>query len=67
MLWLDIDHTRDFNYFELHSDKFTQAGIEKMNAQVAGFGRRIVVIADCHIRASEEYFVYKNGIEMEKG
>lgn len=36
-----------------------------MNTEIEEAGRRIVVIVDPHIKASEDYFVYKNGMDMQ--
>lgn len=36
-----------------------------MNSEIEQSGRRIVVIVDPHIKASEDYFVYSEGMEMQ--
>ena len=36
-----------------------------MNREIEQSKRRITVIVDPHIKASEDYFVYENGIELQ--
>ena len=36
-----------------------------MNSEIEEQGRRIVVIVDPHIKVSDDYFVYSEGIEMQ--
>lgn len=37
-----------------------------MNSEIEAAGRRIVVIVDPHIKASDDYFVYNEGMEMQE-
>lgn len=36
-----------------------------MNGEIEQSGRRIVVIVDPHIKASKDYFVYAEGMELQ--
>jgi hypothetical protein len=36
-----------------------------MNQEVEDANRRLTVILDPHIKVSEDYFVYKDGIKLE--
>ena len=65
VLWMDIDHTHDYQYFEFNNKTFTPSQIEQMNKEVERWGRRFVVITDCHIKAELSYSVYADGLQME--
>ena len=43
---------------------FTTEQITQMNAEIEASHRRITVIVDPHIKASEDYHVYQNGIKL---
>ena len=36
-----------------------------MNSEIEEQGRRIVVIVDPHIKVSEDYFVYAEGMDLQ--
>ena len=36
-----------------------------MNSQIEASHRRITVIVDPHIKASDDYFVYKQGMDLQ--
>jgi len=36
-----------------------------MNKAIEDSGRRIVVIVDPHIKVSDDYFVYKTGMDLQ--
>ena len=38
-----------------------------MNSEIEAAGRRITLIFDPHIKVSDDYFVYKNGMEIQMG
>lgn len=38
-----------------------------MNTEIEAAHRRITVIVDPHIKATEDYYVYANGIALESG
>ena len=44
---------------------FTTEQIKQMNTEIEASHRRITVIVDPHIKASEDYHVYQNGIELQ--
>jgi len=37
-----------------------------MNKEIEDSGRRIVVIVDPHIKASDDYFVYTEGMQLQE-
>lgn len=61
VLWMDIDYTKDYKYFEFHEHRFAQSQVEKMNKQVAESKRRFVVITDPHIKVEANYTVFSKG------
>ena len=71
VLWMDIEWADQYSdpagyeYFKFNPQNFTKTQIAQMNEEVEAAHRRITVITDPHIKASEEYFVYANGIELE--
>lgn len=65
VLWLDIEHTQDHMYFVFNEQNFTAYDVARMNDAIEQSNRRIVAITDPHIKASEEYYVYNNGIALE--
>jgi alpha-glucosidase (family GH31 glycosyl hydrolase) len=52
-------------YFVFNPLNFTTEGIKSMNQEVEDANRRLTVILDPHIKVSEDYFVYKDGIKLE--
>ena len=64
VLWSDIEWAQQYGdpagyeYFKFNPQNFTETQIEQMNSEIEDQGRRIVVIVDPHIKASEDYFVY---------
>jgi len=36
-----------------------------MNKEIEASNRRLTVIVDPHIKASDDYYVYKNGIDLQ--
>lgn len=53
-------------YFVFNPQNFTTDGIAQMNKEIEDSGRYITTIIDPHIKVSDDYFVYKDGEEMEK-
>lgn len=70
VLWMDIewaDQNSDpsgYEYFKFNPQNFTEAQIEQMNQEIEAQNRRITVIVDPHIKASDDYFVYSKGMEL---
>jgi len=70
VLWSDIEWAQQnddpdgYEYFKFNPKNFTDTSIEQMNSEIEQSGRRIVVIVDPHIKASDDYFVYSEGMEM---
>ena len=71
VLWSDIEWAQQYDdpagyeYFKFNPKNFTETQISDMNSQIEASGRRIVVIVDPHIKASEDYFVYAQGIDLQ--
>jgi alpha 1,3-glucosidase len=71
VLWMDINWAQNNNdrfgeeYFVFNPLNFTTEGIKSMNQEVEDANRRLTVILDPHIKVSEDYFVYKDGIKLE--
>ena len=71
VLWSDIEYSQQnddptgYEYFKFNPKNFTDSQITQMNSEIEAAGRRIVVIVDPHIKASEEYFVYAQGIDLQ--
>eukprot|EP00033_Pygsuia_biforma_P001531 GCRY01001726.1.p1 GENE.GCRY01001726.1~~GCRY01001726.1.p1 ORF type:complete len:887 (+),score=268.23 GCRY01001726.1:142-2802(+) len=58
VLWLDIEHTDGKRYLTWNKDLFPNP--DQMQHDLAAKGRKMVTIADPHIRKDDNYFVYKN-------
>jgi len=41
--------------------------VQALNAQIERSKRRLVMINDPHIKASEDYFVYSQGMALQNG
>ena len=71
VLWSDIawadqyDDPTGYEYFIFNPKNFTEAQINQMNGEIEEQGRRIVLIVDPHIKVSDDYFVYSNGMELQ--
>ncbi|CDW82926.1 neutral alpha-glucosidase c [Stylonychia lemnae] len=66
VIWLDIDHTSNFEYFTWNTDKFSNQSLEIMNELIEQRKRKIVVISDPHIRKNDSYFLYDAIKKIEK-
>ena len=70
VLWSDIEWAQQNNdpqgyeYFKFNPANFTEAQITQMNSEIEDAGRRIVVIVDPHIKVSDDYFVYTQGMQQ---
>ena len=56
VIWLDIEHTNGKRYFTWDTGKFPNP--EKMQDDVAHYGRKMVTISDPHIKKDDGYQVY---------
>jgi alpha-glucosidase (family GH31 glycosyl hydrolase) len=65
VFWFDINHAQNKQYTEFDYKKFSQKQMMHMNDAVAHSKRRLVAIVDPHIRANEEYHVYKEGMQLQ--
>ena len=65
VLWQDIEHTNKKQYFEFDESLYSRSSIESLNIAIEMDQRRLVVITDPHIRAHEDYPVYRNGSYFE--
>jgi len=52
-------------YFVFNEQNFTSYDVARMNEVIEKANRRIVAITDPHIKASEDYYVYSDGITLE--
>lgn len=64
VFWSDLYYTQDFEYFVFNKDTWPLHKVDELNAEIAQSKRRLVMINDPHIKASEDYFVFKKGIEI---
>lgn len=70
VLWSDIawadqyDDPEGYEYFKWNPKNFTDAQISEMNDQIEASSRRIVLIVDPHIKVSDDYFVYNDGMKL---
>lgn len=60
-LWLDIEHTDDKRYMTWDKVKFANP-VEMIN-NVASKHRKMITIVDPHIKADNNYHVYKNALD----
>ena len=71
VLWSDIEWAQQYGddagyeYFKFNPQNFTESQITQMNSEIEEQGRRIVVIVDPHIKVSEDYFVYAEGMDLQ--
>ena len=65
VFWFDSEYAQDYQYGEYDHKRFSQDDVMHMNSQVYDSGRRFVIAADPHIRASGDYFMYKEGLEKQ--
>ncbi|CAF1299702.1 unnamed protein product [Adineta ricciae] len=56
VIWLDIEHTNGKRYLTWDTGKFPNP--EKMQDDVAHYGRKMVTISDPHIKKDDGYHVY---------
>ncbi|CAF4662332.1 unnamed protein product, partial [Rotaria sp. Silwood2] len=56
VIWLDIEHTNGKRYFTWDTSKFPDP--EKLQDDLAIYGRRMVTITDPHIKKDDGYHVY---------
>ena len=65
VFWFDSEYAQDHQYGEYDHKRFSQDDVMHMNEQVYDSGRRFVIAADPHIRASNDYFMYKEGLTKQ--
>ena len=61
VLWMDIPHTDNNEYFVFSKKKFPEAQLEKMKEEIVRSKRKLVVITDPHIRKNNKFKVYNDG------
>ena len=64
-LWIDIEYAPNYAYFQFDSEKFPQDKLKLMNEQISQRHRKLVIITDPHIKVDENFFVYREGVELE--
>ena len=65
VFWFDSEYAQNYQYGEFDYKTFNQDDVMIMNEHVHQSGRRFVIAADPHIRASKDYFMYKEGLEKQ--
>jgi alpha 1,3-glucosidase len=60
---LDIDHTDGCKYFTWNEKLYPD--VPAMQKEIFSDGRQIITIADPHIKADDEYYVYREAKEKE--
>ncbi|KAG0198537.1 hypothetical protein BGX28_008026 [Mortierella sp. GBA30] len=63
VLWLDIEHTNGKRYFTWDLAKFPNP--MDMQQSLGGKGRKMVTIIDPHIKKDDDYYVSKEGAELD--
>ena len=53
-------------YFVFNEKNFTAPKLEELHSELEDNGRRITVIVDPHIKVSSSYFVYSEGMQMQR-
>ena len=62
VFWFDSEYAQDTQYGEFDHIRFNQDDVMHMNNKIWNSGRRFAITADPHIRASHDYFMYKEGL-----
>ncbi|KAF8932696.1 hypothetical protein BGZ58_006869 [Dissophora ornata] len=63
VLWLDIEHTNGKRYFTFDEPKFPNP--TDMQRSLDAKGRKMVTIIDPHIKKDDDYYVSKEGTELD--
>ncbi|KAI1320608.1 hypothetical protein EDD11_000130 [Mortierella claussenii] len=63
VLWLDIEHTDGKRYFTWDQAKFPNPA--DMQQSLGAKGRKMVTIIDPHIKKDDQYYVSKQGAELD--
>ena len=66
VLWMDIGHTYDNEYFNFNKVTFGEQDLDMMRSIINVSDRRLVVITDPHIKFTESYNVYKKGLMLDR-
>lgn len=70
VLWMDIEWAQfnseeeGYEYFLFNPQNFTAEKVTTMNQQIEAAGRGMVVIVDPHIKVSDAYNVYAQGMAL---
>ncbi len=56
VIWLDIEHTNGKRYFTWDTSKFPNP--EKLQDDIARYGRKMITISDPHIKKDDGYHIY---------
>ncbi|GAA5875927.1 hypothetical protein JCM8547_008350 [Rhodosporidiobolus lusitaniae] len=62
-IWLDIEYANEKRYFVWDERNFPTP--EKMQEKLAGRGRKLIAIVDPHIKRADDYYVFKEGQELD--
>ena len=63
VMWLDIEYSHEHKYFIWEPHHFAEP--ERMLQGLADRGRQLVAIVDPHLKRDDEYYVYREGKELD--
>ena len=64
VLWMDIGHTDNYQYFTFHPERFNENDMQDLKHTINESGRRLVVITDPHLKADDNYHVYNKAMDL---
>jgi mannosyl-oligosaccharide alpha-1,3-glucosidase len=64
VFWFDIEHAQDHEYTVFDTKRFEQKHVMEMNNAINESQRRFVAIVDPHVRANDDFHVYKDGMQL---
>ena len=67
VFWSDLYYTEQFEYFVFNYETWPIDKVEELNRAIGLSKRRLVMINDPHIKVSEDYFVYSEGMAIQNG
>jgi alpha 1,3-glucosidase len=60
VLWLDLDHTDNRQYFTFHPTNFQDP--ERLQSDLDSVKRKLVILVDPHLRADHSYGIYASAV-----
>lgn len=64
VFWSDLYYTEQFEYFVFNYENWPIDKVDELNRAIALSQRRLVMINDPHIKVSDDYFVYSEGMAI---